>query len=91
MLDMGGSAIAIHVSSLCHTVVYVGDLASFSKTFYFFVLFSWLQKYLHLLEAVFESMPQLVLQSIFLIRTFGTELEDDQATYFIFTSIAASL
>lgn len=36
-------------------------------------------------------MPQLVLQSIFLIRTFGTELEDDQATYFIFTSIAASV
>ncbi len=35
---------------------------------------SFLQKQLHLLESVFESMPQLVLQSIFLIRTYGTDL-----------------
>jgi len=55
---------------------------------------SHLQKLLHFFESVFESMPQLVLQSIFLIRTYGTELEDHSLNipiYFILGSIALSL
>eukprot|EP01083_Nonionella_stella_P315624 1140600_1 len=36
-----------------------------------------MQQMLQLLESVFESMPQLVMQSIFLVRTFNTELAED--------------
>lgn len=50
-----------------------------------------LQKQLHLLESVFESMPQLVLQSIYLIRTYGTSLAGTESTYFIWASIGASV
>ena len=50
-----------------------------------------IQKKLQTLESVFESMPQLVMQSIFLIRTFNTELADTDAMCIIFASILASL
>eukprot|EP01083_Nonionella_stella_P173569 599180_1 len=51
----------------------------------------WGQKYLQLLESVFESMPQLVMQSTFLIRTFHTKLAESDSIYIVFASIIASL
>merc|ERR1712228_527069 len=50
-----------------------------------------MQKRLQLMESVFESMPQLVLQSIFLIRTYNTELAESDSNYIVFASIIASL
>lgn len=50
-----------------------------------------LQKNFHLLQAVFEAMSQLTLQSIFLFRTYDTNFDDMALVYFIFTSIVASL
>eukprot|EP01083_Nonionella_stella_P048666 129971_1 len=52
-----------------------------------------MQQMLQLLESVFESMPQLVMQSIFLVRTFNTELAEDAhgSIYIVFASIIASL
>ena len=50
-----------------------------------------LQRFMHQMRAIFESMMQLVLQSIFLFRSYDTDFAVNGPTYFIFISIALSL
>eukprot|EP01084_Bolivina_argentea_P148162 259089_1 len=50
-----------------------------------------MQKRLQTWEASFEAMPQLILGSIFLIRTYGTSLAESGNIYIIFASIIGSL
>lgn len=52
---------------------------------------SFTQKLLQLYECAFESMPQLVLQTIFLIRTHNTELAESGSIIIVFLSIIASI
>eukprot|EP01083_Nonionella_stella_P080056 219780_1 len=50
-----------------------------------------MQRKLQLLESVLESMPQLVIQSIFMIRTYNTALAQRGGMYIVFASIVASV
>eukprot|EP01083_Nonionella_stella_P313417 1125035_1 len=50
-----------------------------------------MQKKLQTFESAFESMPQLILGSIFLIRTYGTSLAESGNIYIVFASMIGSL
>ena len=44
-----------------------------------------------LIEGIFESMPQILLQSIFLLRSYNTPLSEDSNSVLIVTSLIASV
>ena len=49
-----------------------------------------LQRVFQLYEAMFESMPQIILQSIFLLRSYNTPLSQDSNSFLVVTSLIAS-
>ena len=49
------------------------------------------QYFIQLYEGIFESMPQVLLQSIFLLRSYNTSLSQDSNLILIITSLIASI